>query len=94
MIKDKKVLCIVTARKNSKGLKNKNLKKYKVRVNVLSPGGGDKHSQKFYNNYGKHTLFKKMLLPKDLNDIVCFLISEKSKNITGQEIIIDSGFVL
>ena len=40
MIKDKKVLCIVTARKNSKGLKNKNLKKYKVRVNVLSPGGG------------------------------------------------------
>ena len=40
MIKDKKVLCIVTARKNSKGLKNKNLKKYKVRVNVLSTGGG------------------------------------------------------
>jgi enoyl-[acyl-carrier-protein] reductase (NADH) len=62
----------------------------------LSPRGGgfDKHSQKFYNNYSKHTLFGKMLLPKDLNDIVCFLISEKSKNITGQEIIIDSGFVL
>lgn len=37
MIEDKKVLCIVTARKNSKGLKNKNLKKINKKELFLWP---------------------------------------------------------
>ena len=37
MIEDKKVLCIVTARKNSKGLKNKNLKKINKKQVFLWP---------------------------------------------------------
>jgi NAD(P)-dependent dehydrogenase (short-subunit alcohol dehydrogenase family) len=80
--------------KFSKYLANE-MKKYNVRVNVVSPGGVmNKHSKKFSKNYGKYTSTGKMLLPKDLNDIVYFLISDVSQNITGQEIVVDNGFIL
>ena len=38
--------------------------------------------------------FKRMLEGKDLNGLLAFLISDSSKLITGQNIIIDDGWSL
>ena len=69
------------------------MKSFGIRVNVVSPGGVfDNHSKKFISNYGKFTSSGTMLNPSDLTDIVYFLISDSSKNITGQNILVDDGF--
>jgi NAD(P)-dependent dehydrogenase (short-subunit alcohol dehydrogenase family) len=78
--------------KFSKFLASK-MKSFGTRVNIVSPGGVyDKHSKKFTSNYGKFTSSGTMLNPNDLVEIVYFLISDSSKNITGQNILVDDGF--
>ena len=74
----------------SKYYKNKN-----IRVNCISPGGIlDGQDKNFLKNYKKSCNSKGMLDPKDISGSVLFLISDMSKYINGQNIIIDDGWTL
>tara|TARA_B100000780_G_C20977565_1_gene390490 strand:- start:77 stop:847 length:771 start_codon:yes stop_codon:yes gene_type:complete len=74
----------------SKYLKGKN-----IRVNCISPGGIiNNHSDIFKKNYSMHTLNKGMLDSSDLTGTLIYLLSDMSKFINGQNIIIDDGFTL
>ena len=64
-----------------------------IRVNCISPGGiKDNQPKSFKKNYKKDCLSKGLLDPDDLNEAFNFLLSEKSKYINGQNIIIDDGW--
>jgi NAD(P)-dependent dehydrogenase (short-subunit alcohol dehydrogenase family) len=64
-----------------------------VRINAVSPGGVlDGQPESFVKNYKEYCNTKGMLDPKDLVGAVRFLISDESKYVTGQNIIVDDGF--
>jgi len=66
-----------------------------IRVNSLSPGGilaGQQND--FLVAYNKHCASKGMLDVKDLLGALIFLLSDESRFITGQNLIIDDGFSL
>jgi NAD(P)-dependent dehydrogenase (short-subunit alcohol dehydrogenase family) len=66
-----------------------------IRVNALSPGGiFDNQPKKFLSKYNKMCLNKGMLDKKDLNDALIFLLSDSSKYLNGQNIVVDDGFSL
>lgn len=74
----------------AKYLKGKN-----IRVNSLSPGGiQDNHQMEFLASYGKQCLNKGMLDPQDLCGTLVFLLSDESKYINGQNLVVDDGFTL
>lgn len=66
-----------------------------IRVNCLSPGGilGDQPIE-FLNSYNKFCGSKGMLVPRDLLGALLFLLSDDSRYMTGQNLIIDDGFSL
>jgi NAD(P)-dependent dehydrogenase (short-subunit alcohol dehydrogenase family) len=65
------------------------------RVNSVSPGGiFDKQPEMFLTKYKNQTHGKGMLLAEDVMGSIVFLLSEQSRYITGQNIIIDDGFTL
>tara|TARA_B110000858_G_C17768853_1_gene458488 strand:- start:600 stop:1337 length:738 start_codon:yes stop_codon:yes gene_type:complete len=78
------------------------LSRYKIRVNCLSPASIDSPMLKRYLNKisdnKKSEILKKHLLGigryQDINYLVEFLLSKKSRWITGQNIIIDGGYSL
>ncbi|MEK9657125.1 MAG: oxidoreductase [bacterium] len=64
-----------------------------IQVNGISPGGVlDKQPESFLNKYKSHCNYKGMLNPEDLFSSILFLLSDNSKYITGQNIIIDDGW--
>ena len=66
-----------------------------VRCNSLSPGGIiDRQPDTFIKKYNSHCGVKGILDPNDIVDTLLFLLSDASKYITGQNIIIDDGFSL
>jgi NAD(P)-dependent dehydrogenase (short-subunit alcohol dehydrogenase family) len=66
-----------------------------IRINCISPGGIlDKQPESFLNKYKDNCLSKGMLDPEDLIGTLIFLLSDQSKYINGQNIIVDDGFVL
>jgi NAD(P)-dependent dehydrogenase (short-subunit alcohol dehydrogenase family) len=66
-----------------------------VRVNTLSPGGIlDNQPESFLKAYNKHCGTKGMLNCRDVIKPLMFLLSDASKHITGQNLIIDDGFSL
>jgi NAD(P)-dependent dehydrogenase (short-subunit alcohol dehydrogenase family) len=70
-------------------------KKDNIRVNCLSPGGilaGQPES--FLKAYNQHCMSKGMLNPDDLTGALLFLLSDQSRYVTGQNIIVDDGFSL
>ncbi len=70
--------------------KNKNLK-----INCISPGGiFDNQSKIFVKKYKTSCLNKGLLDPIDIVGAISFLISNNSKYINGQNIIIDDGWSL
>lgn len=74
----------------AKYLKGKN-----VRVNSISPGGiYDNQPEKFINAYKSYSSSKGMLDKKDVLGTLIFLLSDNSKYINGQNIIVDDGFGL
>ena len=74
----------------AKYVKDKN-----IRVNCISPGGiYDNQPEIFVNEYQKSCLSKGMLDANDINGTIDFLLSDKSKYINGQNIIIDDGWSL
>lgn len=66
-----------------------------IRVNSLSPGGIF-HNQpaSFLDAYIKHCGTKGMLDPQDIIGALVFLLSNGSRYMTGQNLIIDDGFSL
>ena len=74
----------------AKYLKGKN-----IRVNCISPGGIlNDQPESFLKKYKNSCMTKGMLDAKDLNGAIVFLLSESSKFINGQNIIIDDGWCL
>ena len=66
-----------------------------IRVNCISPGGvKDEQDTKFIKAYNAECSIKGMLDPIDLLGTLVFLISDASKFITGQNLIVDDGFTL
>jgi NAD(P)-dependent dehydrogenase (short-subunit alcohol dehydrogenase family) len=64
-----------------------------IRFNCISPGGiFDNQSPQFVQNYSKFSQSKKMLVPNDVVGTLIFLLSDHSKYINGQNIIIDDGW--
>ena len=64
-----------------------------IRVNSLSPGGiFDNQPDSFIDAYRKHCGAKGMLDPQDITGALLFLLSNRSRFMTGQNLIVDDGF--
>ena len=71
------------------------LKKERVRFNCVSPGGIlDDHNDAFRAAYGAHAGSGDLLSADDVSGVVCFLLSEGARAITGQDIAVDEGWTL
>lgn len=68
----------------------------RARVNVVLPGGVRTKTTQFLYEANEYAINPRYLLgegtPEDIANAVCFLLSEKSKWMTGQKIIVDGGF--
>ena len=63
-----------------------------VRFNMVSPGPIFKNqNKKFVNELKKTIPMKRMGTPKDLEEVIKFLLNDNSKYVTGQNILIDGG---
>ena len=67
-----------------------------IRVNCLSPGGilNDGQPENFLQAYKDKCINKGMLNKEDLEGSLVYLLSDMSKYVNGQNIIVDDGFVL
>jgi len=66
-----------------------------IRVNTLSPGGiFDNQSDSFLKKYKDNCLNKGVLDKSDLKGTLVYLLSNMSKYVNGQNIIVDDGFCL
>lgn len=64
-----------------------------VRVNAVSPGGiYDNQNEVFVRNYCKKVPMRRLGTPEDIAPAVAFLLSDDSRYITGQNIIVDGGW--
>lgn len=72
------------------------LGKYNIRVNCISPGGVYDHQpETFVKKYSQKVLLgKRMANVDDLTGALLFLLSDASKYITGQNIVVDGGWSL
>lgn len=66
-----------------------------IKVNTLTPGGiFDSQPESFLENYKDKCLTKGMLDKSDLKGTLVYLLSDMSKYVNGQNIIVDDGFSL
>lgn len=66
-----------------------------IRINCVSPGGVlDNQPKEFVQKYSEFCLNKGMLDADDVVGTVLFLISDYSRYMNGQSIVIDDGFSL
>jgi len=66
-----------------------------IRVNAISPGGIlDAQPREFLDKYNEHCSSKGMLDKSDINGTLVYLLSDMSRYVNGQNIIIDDGFTL
>ena len=73
----------------------KYLKNQNIRSNCISPGGIlDNQPQMFLEKYRNSCSSKGMLEPYDLSQALVFLLSDHSRFINGQNIIVDDGWSL
>ncbi len=71
------------------------LKGKNIRVNTLTLGGIlDGQPESFLKHYANECLSKGMLNPEDVVGSLIYLLSDDSKFVNGQNIIVDDGFVL
>ncbi len=74
---------------------SKYYQKKNIKINCVSPGGiKDKQKKKFIERYKKACNSKGLLDPEDVSQLIIFLLSEKSKYISGQNLVIDDGWSL
>jgi NAD(P)-dependent dehydrogenase (short-subunit alcohol dehydrogenase family) len=65
---------------------------YNLRINCVSPGGiHDNQHPLFVEKYQNNVPLKRMGKPVDIAPAVSFLLSDDSKYITGQNLVIDGG---
>lgn len=65
------------------------------RANCVSPGGiYDKQNSAFVAKYTNYTHGKGMLDSKDVFGSIVFLLSDQSRYVTGQNLVVDDGFSL
>jgi NAD(P)-dependent dehydrogenase (short-subunit alcohol dehydrogenase family) len=70
-------------------------KAYGVRCNALSPGGiFDRQPEAFLERYNSHCGTKGMLDAQDVAGTLLYLLSDASRYMTGQNLIVDDGFCL
>lgn len=66
-----------------------------IRVNAIAPGGIlDNQPQSFLEKYRKCCTSKGMLDSKDINGTLLYLLSDMSKYVNGQVIVVDDGWGL
>lgn len=66
-----------------------------IRVNCISPGGIlDNQPEAFVRKYNGYGMSKGMLAPDDVVGALVFLLSDMSKYINGQNIVVDDGWTL
>lgn len=66
-----------------------------VRCNALSPGGiADGQAEEFLRHYNEFCGRKGMLEAVDLAGALIFLLSDASRYMTGQNLVVDDGFTL
>ncbi|MAD40829.1 MAG: flagellin modification protein A [Arcobacter sp.] len=66
-----------------------------IKVNTLSPGGiFDNQPKEFLEKYKNECLNKGMLDKSDLKGTLVYLLSDMSRYINGQNIVVDDGFSL
>lgn len=67
-----------------------------IRVNVISPGGiADGQSANFVKEYSKHLkIGGGLLAAEDISGAVIYLLSNASKQMTGQNLVVDGGWSL
>jgi len=66
-----------------------------IRINSISPGGIlASQPEEFLEKYRENCASKGMLDAEDLIGTVVYLISDMSKYLNGQNIIVDDGWVL
>jgi NAD(P)-dependent dehydrogenase (short-subunit alcohol dehydrogenase family) len=66
-----------------------------IRVNTISPGGIlTDQPESFLEQYREDCVSKGMLDADDVTGALLFLLSEHSKYITGQNIVVDDGWIL
>ena len=66
-----------------------------IKVNTISPGGiFDEQNEIFLKQYKDECLNKGMLDKSDLKGTLVYLLSDLSKYVNGQNIIVDDGFTL
>lgn len=81
---------IAVCRYLSKYYKNKN-----IRINCVSPGGiKNNQPQLFIKKYRKSCNSKGLLDGRDISKLIVFLLSDESKYISGQNLVIDDGWTL
>lgn len=65
------------------------------RANCVSPGGiKDGQDERFLDSYREHCMTKGMLDASDVIGIILFLLSDQSRYVAGQNLIVDDGFSL
>lgn len=66
-----------------------------IRANAIAPGGIlDRQPQSFLERYKAHCTSKGMLDPEDLSGTLIFLLSDASRYMNGQILIVDDGWGL
>jgi NAD(P)-dependent dehydrogenase (short-subunit alcohol dehydrogenase family) len=74
---------------------SKYFKGMNIKVNALSPGGiFDSQPQAFLAKYKEQCLNKGLLDKNDLKGTLVYLLSDLSKYVNGQNIVVDDGFSL
>jgi NAD(P)-dependent dehydrogenase (short-subunit alcohol dehydrogenase family) len=72
------------------------LGQYNIRVNSISPGGIENgQPQQFVEKYSEQVLLNRgMAHSDDITGVLLFLLSDQSKYITGQNLVVDGGWSL
>ena len=74
---------------------SKYLRKKNININCISPGGiYDNQPINFVKAYNKSCNSKGLLSPKDISEIISFMLEKEFRIVCGQNIVVDDGWSL